>query len=89
MNSVACKTDLRLIHLEDITFHYARTLRIWRERFFGNIDKIKQLGFSESFIRMWEFYLCYCEGSFQERYNGDYQMIFAKPFCRHTVRMVD
>jgi cyclopropane-fatty-acyl-phospholipid synthase len=68
--------------LEDITPHYARTLREWRQRFFNNIAKVKNLGFSDTFIRMWEYYLCYCEGGFAERYINDVQMLFAKPMCR-------
>jgi cyclopropane-fatty-acyl-phospholipid synthase len=75
-------TDLRLLHLEDITPHYARTLREWRERFFCNIDKVRALGYPEQFIRMWEYYLCYCEGAFTERYIGDVQALFVKPGCR-------
>ena len=75
-------TDMRLFHLEDITPHYATTLRLWRERFFANIDKVRALGYPESFIRMWEFYLCYCEGGFLERVIGDVHMIFTKPLSR-------
>jgi cyclopropane-fatty-acyl-phospholipid synthase len=82
--SVARSTDMKLFHLEDITPHYARTLRTWRERFFANIDGVRKLGYPESFIRMWEYYLCYCEGAFLERYIGDTQMIFTKPDCRQT-----
>jgi cyclopropane-fatty-acyl-phospholipid synthase len=81
-DAVASATDLRLVHLEDITPHYARTLRTWRERFFENIRQVRALGYSETFIRMWEFYLCYCEAGFQERYLGDVQMLFAKPLWR-------
>ena len=82
--SITSNTDLRLIHFEDITPHYAKTLRLWRERFFANLEKVKEMGFSESFIRMWEFYLASCEGSFKESYNGDVQMILAKPqSCRN------
>jgi cyclopropane-fatty-acyl-phospholipid synthase len=81
-NAMAKATDLRLVHLEDITRHYARTLNEWRRRFFANIEKVRALGFSDIFIRMWEYYLCYCEGGFAERYIGDVQMIFAKPLCR-------
>jgi len=80
--AVARATDLRLVHLEDITPHYARTLRTWRERFFANVGKIRSLGYPESFIRMWEYYLCYCEGGFLERYLGDVQMFFVKPLWR-------
>jgi len=79
--SVARSTDMKLFHLEDITPHYARTLRTWRERFFANIDGVRKLGYPESFVRMWEYYLCYCEAGFQERYIGDAQMIFTKPDC--------
>jgi cyclopropane-fatty-acyl-phospholipid synthase len=68
--------------LEDITPHYARTLREWRRRFFANIEKVRALGFSDTFVRMWEYYLCYCEGGFAERYIGDVQMLFTKPLCR-------
>ena len=82
IESVAQATDMRLLDLEDITLNYARTLRTWRERFFANIDAIRALGFQENFIRLWEFYFCYCEGGFQERYIGDVQMIFAKPGWR-------
>jgi cyclopropane-fatty-acyl-phospholipid synthase len=85
--SIADKTDLRLVHFEDITTHYATTLRIWRERFFANLEKVRALGFSESFIRMWEFYLSSCEGGFQEGYNGDVQMILARPRCRRDTML--
>ena len=81
-NAIARASDLQLIHLEDITPHYARTLREWRQRFFANIDKVRKMGYPETFIRMWEYYLCYCEGGFAERYIGDVQMLFAKPLYR-------
>lgn len=80
--AIAGATDLRLIHLEDITPHYARTLREWRRQFFANIDEVRKMGYPDTFIRMWEYYLCYCEGGFAERYIGDVQMLFAKPRFR-------
>lgn len=80
--SLARVTDMRLFHLEDITPHYAETLRHWRERFFANISRVRTLGYPEEFIRMWEFYLCYCEGGFRERVIGDVQMLLTKPLCR-------
>jgi cyclopropane-fatty-acyl-phospholipid synthase len=82
LKSIAKRTDLRLFHLEDITPHYAETLRQWRTRFFANIDRVRAMGFSDAFIRMWEYYLCYCEGGFAERYIGDVQMILTKPLSR-------
>ena len=75
-------TDLKLVHLEDITPHYARTLRQWRSRFTAQLEQVRALGFPETFIRMWEYYLSYCEGGFAERYIGDVQMLFAKPMNR-------
>ncbi|MEJ2108895.1 MAG: cyclopropane-fatty-acyl-phospholipid synthase [Acidobacteriota bacterium] len=81
--SVAQNTDMRLLDLCDITPHYARTLRSWRERFFANIDAVRALGYPDSFIRLWEYYLCYCEGAFLERYIGDVQMVFTKPGWRN------
>jgi len=81
-SAAARATDLRLVHLEDITNHYARTLREWRRRFFDRIDDVRSLGYPEEFIRMWEFYLCYCEGGFAERYIGNVQLLFTRPFCR-------
>lgn len=86
--SVASATDFRLVHLEDITAHYATTLRMWRDRFFANLDKVRAMGFPENFIRMWEFYLASCEGGFKERYNGDVQMIFARPYCRSKIQLL-
>ena len=81
-SSIARVTDLKLFHLEDITPHYAKTLRTWRQSFFANIDKVRDLGYPETFIRMWEYYLCYCEAGFTERYLGDVQMLLTKPLCR-------
>jgi cyclopropane-fatty-acyl-phospholipid synthase len=80
--SLTRATDMRLFHLEDIGPHYARTLREWRERFFANLNRVRALGYPETFIRMWEFYLCYCEGGFAERATGDVHMLLAKPACR-------
>lgn len=79
--SVTRTTDMRQLHSEDLAPHYARTLRIWRERFFARIDDVRALGFPESFIRLWEYYLCYCEAAFEERVIGTVQMHFAKPRC--------
>jgi cyclopropane-fatty-acyl-phospholipid synthase len=83
-DAIAGSSDLKLFHLEDITPHYTRTLRTWRERFFSNIDKVRAMNFPETFIRMWEYYLCYCEGGFAERYIGDVQMLLTKPLCRRA-----
>lgn len=76
---IASRTDMRLLHMHDFAEHYARTLQLWRDRFYKNMDKIKLLDYPDRFIRMWEYYLCYCEGGFLERSTGVVQMLFAKP----------
>ncbi len=58
---------MKLYHLQDIGPHYARTLKDWRERFLARLDDIRELGYSDEFIRLWEYYFCYCEGGFAER----------------------
>jgi len=80
--SAATSSDIKLFHLEDITPHYARTLKEWRTNFLQNKSRVKDLGFTNAFIRMWLFYLCYCEGGFMERQIGSVQMVFTKPLCR-------
>jgi cyclopropane-fatty-acyl-phospholipid synthase len=83
-SSVARATDMKLFNLEDIGPHYAPTLRLWRERFFANLKRVKELGYPDSFVRLWDFYLCYCEGGFAERQLGDVQMLLTKPDCRRA-----
>jgi cyclopropane-fatty-acyl-phospholipid synthase len=83
-DSITRASDLKLAHLEDIGPHYATTLRLWRENFFRNIEAVRALGYPEDFIRMWEFYLCYCEGGFAERALGDVHMLLAKPHNRRA-----
>ena len=78
MESLKSDTDLILQDLDDITNHYARTLNIWRKNFLDKKNDVKKLGFSSNFIRLWEFYLVYCEAGFLEKNIGDYQFIFTK-----------
>jgi cyclopropane-fatty-acyl-phospholipid synthase len=77
-------SELKIFHLEDIGPHYVRTLAQWRRRFFDNLPEVRRLGYSESFVRLWEFYLCYCEGAFAERQLGDVQILLTKPRCRRA-----
>jgi cyclopropane-fatty-acyl-phospholipid synthase len=80
--TVAKVTDLRQVHLEDITSHYATTLAHWRERFLAATDRLGELGYDERFQRLWELYLSYCEGGFAERRIQDVQLVLAKPGFR-------
>jgi cyclopropane-fatty-acyl-phospholipid synthase len=72
-------SNMKLVHLEDIGPSYAHTLKSWRARFNAALDEVKKLGFDDRFIRMWNFYLAYCEGGFIERSIGDVHMLLAKP----------
>lgn len=82
LNAITAETDMKLVQLDDIGPHYATTLRHWRERFMARLDEVRLLGYPDTFIRMWDFYLCYCEGGFEERALGDVHMLLAKPGAR-------
>ena len=75
-------SDLRLVDLDDIGLHYARTLGAWRERLLARWDDARAMGYSDEFLRLWEFYLVYCEGGFAERHISDVQLVFDKPAAR-------
>jgi cyclopropane-fatty-acyl-phospholipid synthase len=77
--SAARSTDLRLINLEDQGESYALTLNHWRKSFLAALDQVRAQGYNEEFIRMWEFYLCYCEGGFKEKSISNVQLLLAKP----------
>jgi cyclopropane-fatty-acyl-phospholipid synthase len=82
LDSVSRVTDLQLTGLQDIGLDYARTLNLWRERFLVRLLEVRRQGYSEEFIRMWEWYLCYCEGGFLERTISDVHVVFDKPQSR-------
>ena len=77
-------TDLQFVHVEDFAEHYARTLESWRERFHANIDSIRELGMTDPFLRLWDYYFCYCEGAFREKQIGVAQLLLQKPGNRHS-----
>lgn len=81
-NHVAEDTDMCILTVSDMAKDYAKTLAVWRESFTSKIEHIRSLGFSEQFIRMWMYYLCYCEGGFEERVIGATQIVMAKPDYR-------
>ncbi len=86
LRSLGRVTTMSLVHSEDIGIHYALTLSEWRRRFLASVDRVKKLGFDDRFIRMWDYYLAYCEGGFRERYIGDSQLVFAKMHCARILR---
>ena len=68
-------SDLRLVHLEDIGPHYATTLAAWRRNFHARLDEVRAQGYPDTFIRMWEYYLCYCEAGFAARALGVWHIL--------------
>jgi cyclopropane-fatty-acyl-phospholipid synthase len=82
VTAMGAESDLKPVQIEDIGPHYATTLRSWRERFNARLDDVRRLGYPERFVRMWNFYLSYCEAGFEERYLGDLQILLHKPACR-------
>jgi cyclopropane-fatty-acyl-phospholipid synthase len=80
--SVARRTDMTTVGLEDLTPHYAETLRRWRENVDGAEDRLEALGYDARFRRLWRLYLAYCEAGFAERRIGLVQQLLAKPDWR-------
>ncbi len=76
--AMAKASDLSLLHLQDIGAHYPPTLRGWRDNLRRNLTQVRQLGFRPEFLRLWEFYLSYCEGGFLERSISTAHLLFAK-----------
>lgn len=87
ISSLRTSTDMLLVNMQEIGEDYARTLQCWRERFLERLDEVRALGFDERFIRMWHYYLCYCQGGFEERVIGTSQMLLAKPGWRKSAQV--
>lgn len=78
-DAIGRNSDLRMTHVEDLTADYAETLRRWRERFAANTAEVLALGYPERFLRLWDYYLQYCEAGFAERRIGTLQMLLERP----------
>jgi cyclopropane-fatty-acyl-phospholipid synthase len=82
---IARRSDLRMVDLEDLTPHYAETLRRWRANVEQHSVALERLGYDERFQRLWRLYLCWCEAGFEERRIGNVQVVLGKPRWRGTV----
>lgn len=82
LTSIRQHTDLEMVAMQEIGKDYARTLEIWCSRFMSRLEEVHALGFDDVFIRMWHYYLCYCQGAFEERVIGTSQILLAKPGWR-------
>jgi cyclopropane-fatty-acyl-phospholipid synthase len=79
VNASTNASDFNLVQAQDFGLHYARTLKMWQDTFNEKSKLISELGYSDDFKRMWQFYLSYCEGGFEERTIGVNHLVFAKP----------
>lgn len=71
------KTRLWTTDVEVLRFHYAETLRLWRQRFLANRDKAAAL-YDERFCRFWEYYLSICEVTFRHLATTVFQVQLTK-----------
>ena len=80
VEAMRTSSELQVEGIENVGIHYADTLRLWREKFMANADRVRELGFTDEFIRTWEFYLGFCEAGFRTRALGDLQMVISRPY---------
>ena len=76
-DNLAAHTALSLVERRELGPHYARTLALWRDRFLANWGVLSD-SFDETFKRMWEFYLAYCEAGFRAGSLGVSQLGLAR-----------
>jgi cyclopropane-fatty-acyl-phospholipid synthase len=77
--SINRTSDLTMVDLKDLGLHYATTLKLWFEQFNANLSKAKKLGFDDTFIRKWNYYLCYCEAAFAMRNINVMHLVYTRP----------
>ena len=76
--SIATQTKMQLMSFEDIGKHYVATLSDWHNKLLANKEVILAQGFTESFIRMWQFYFCYSAAGFESHYISDIHALWRK-----------
>ncbi|MEW9901973.1 class I SAM-dependent methyltransferase [Pseudomonas putida] len=84
LDTASRQTALNLVHLEDFGLDYARTLEHWHDNLRKSRTLLATQGYDDTFQRLWEFYLCYCQGGFEERAIGVAQLLWAAPQARRA-----
>jgi len=79
LSAIEEKTNFVVEEMQNIGYHYSRTLREWRNNFMMNRHKLLSLGYDMDFLRKWEYYFCYCEAGFEMQYLGNYQIVLSYP----------
>jgi cyclopropane-fatty-acyl-phospholipid synthase len=80
VDSMTRNSRFMVEHVENIGIHYSRTLREWRDRFMAARTQVRGLGFTDEFVRAWDYYLQYCEAGFEERYLRNAQLVLTRKF---------
>jgi cyclopropane-fatty-acyl-phospholipid synthase len=83
------QSTLTLEHIDNIGLHYARTLAEWRRRFNANESFVRQLGFDDIFLRVWNYYLTYCEAGFHSQTVNCLVLVFARQGCNALVPLCE
>jgi cyclopropane-fatty-acyl-phospholipid synthase len=76
---LARHTDLEVTRVDAFPQDYAQTLAAWNERLLARAEQAHALGYDDALLRLWEFYLCYCEGAYAEEYVSLVQLAATKP----------
>ncbi|KAA0155142.1 hypothetical protein FNF27_07223 [Cafeteria roenbergensis] len=84
-DAMSRNSDMTLEHVRNYALHYAETLRVWRRNFNARLDRVRALGFDAAFVRMWNYYLAYCEAGFDTQTLGLHALVFAKPAAKSAV----
>lgn len=82
-------STLTLEHVDNIGLHYAETLREWRRRFNANEKLVRKLGFDDIFLRVWNYYLAYCEAGFDTQTENCLILVFSRPGCRSLLPLCE
>lgn len=79
LNAMSLNSTLHLENINNLNVHYAETLRRWRYRFNDSLPRVLELGFDDTFIRLWNLYFCYCEAGFESQALNLQFLTFSRP----------
>jgi cyclopropane-fatty-acyl-phospholipid synthase len=79
LENETARAGLKMLGVEYFSEDYGRTLREWRDRFEAVTPQVQALGFDQRFLRMWRYYLAYCEAGFRTRRTEVGQWTLQKP----------
>jgi len=82
-------STLTLEHIDNIGLHYGETLREWRRRFNASEETVKALGFDDVFMRVWNYYMTYCEAGFDSLTENCLILVFSRPGCKSLIPLTE